>query len=78
MSKTFLIILIIIAMTGGVIGYYSKNSVAPISKQLDLKSGSTHIDWVVGTSSYCDGICKNYSSSSSSSSWLGSSWGWGK
>lgn len=82
MSKTFLIILIISWLSGWVVWYYLKHSITPISTQLDLKSGSTHINWVIWTTSYCDTtnwICQNRSSSSSSSSsWWTISWGWGK
>lgn len=81
MSKWLIIIVLIAALTGWVLWYVSKNNVKPISEQLDLKSGSTNIDWIVNTTNYCDGAlwsCKNYSSSSSSSSWWGwwSGWGW--
>ena len=78
MSKWLIIIVLIAALTGWVLWYVSKNNVKPISDQLDLKSGSTNIDWIVWSSSYCDWVCRNYSSSSSSSSWWGwwSGWGW--
>lgn len=80
MSKTFLIIFIIIALTSGVIWYFSKHSVDPISKQLDLKSGSTHINWIIWKTSFCDTSkwsCKDYDSDSYSSStwWWGGWWG---
>ncbi|MDD5769854.1 MAG: hypothetical protein PHE25_02710 [Candidatus Gracilibacteria bacterium] len=74
MNKGIIIILLISALSGGVIGYYSKINVKPISKQLDLKSGSTNIDWIISSKSYCDtklGSCQNKTSSSSSSSWGG-------
>lgn len=81
MNKWIIIILLISALSWWVIWYYSKINVKPISKQLDLKSWSTNIDWIISSKSYCDTklwSCQNKTSSSSSSSWWGwwSSWGW--
>lgn len=78
MSKGFLIILLIVWSTGWVLWYMIKTNITPISDQIDLKSGSTSINWITGSREYCEWDCRNYtSSSSSSSSWWGwSSWGW--
>lgn len=76
MSKWVIILLLISVLTGWVIWYYNKINVKPISNQIDLKSWSTSINWIIWSRSYCDTAlwsCQNQSSSSSSSS---SSWGW--
>lgn len=58
-------------------GYLAVNSsYKPISEQIDVKTMSLkQPDYIVKKWSNCVGSCRNYSSSSSSS-WGGSSYGW--
>lgn len=76
MGKWVIIIVLILIICWWVFWYYTKNNVKPISSQIDLKSQTANLEWIISTRSYCDTTlwsCQNRSSSSSSSS---SSWGW--
>lgn len=81
MSKSFLIILTIMAFLGWAMWFSSKKNITPISQQLDLKSDSWKIEWIIHSYKTCDSTlwsCRDSSSNHYSSSWWSSYWGWWK
>lgn len=75
-KKTILYIIIFFSFLWGFMWNYYKKNIPSISDQLDIKSWSTNINWIISSTSTCVWKCSNNSSSSSFSSWWGGWWGW--
>lgn len=65
--------------SGWTLGYVVNTMSAPkpLSEQIDLKAGKSNVEWTYKKWNVCEGICRNYSSSTSSwwGGWGGSYWG---